>query len=242
MSAEQSANDGPFTSCCYNSKRLDQFPEIMKEHLRFFAQMGVTHFNIVPRQASAPATLKAVREVLGDCHRCKLSKGRIHIVFGSGNADADLMFIGEAPGADEDLQGLPFVGRAGQLLTRIIEAIGLRRDQVYIANILKCRPPGNRNPEEDEVEACEPFLLRQIEVIHPMVIMALGKYAAQTLLKTAVPITRLRGSFHDFMGIRLMPTFHPSYLLRNPSAKRDVWEDVKQVREVLRQLGSVYYR
>jgi len=152
------------------------------------------------------------------------------------------MFVGEAPGADEDVQGLPFVGRAGQLLTRIIQAIDLQREQVYIANILKCRPPGNRDPQPDEVELCEPFLFRQIETIRPLIVVALGKYAAQTLLRTKTPISKLRGTFCEFRGIQLMPTFHPSYLLRNPSAKREVWEDMKRVRDELNQLGSSYYR
>jgi DNA polymerase len=171
-----------------------------------------------------------------------LSSTRRNIVFGTGSEDADLMFVGEAPGADEDRQGEPFVGRAGQLLTRIIQAIELTRKQVYIANILKCRPPENRDPNPDEVESCEPFLFRQIETINPMIVVALGRYAAQTLLRTKTPISRLRGRFVEFRGIQLMPTFHPSYLLRNPSAKRDVWEDMKKVRDELRQLGSRYYR
>jgi DNA polymerase len=154
-------------------------------------------------------------------------------VFGVGNPEADLMFVGEAPGADEDEQGIPFVGRAGQLLTKIIEAIDLRRDDVYIANIIKCRPPQNRNPEPDEVASCEPFLFRQIEVIKPKVIVALGKYAAQTLLRTDAPISRLRGRQFDYRGAKLIPTFHPAYLLRNPSSKREVWEDMKLVRSLL---------
>jgi uracil-DNA glycosylase len=155
------------------------------------------------------------------------------VVFGVGNPDADLMFVGEAPGADEDVQGIPFVGRAGQLLTKIIEAIGLTREQIYIANVIKCRPPGNRNPEPDEVAACEPFLFRQIDAIQPRVIVPLGKFAAQCLLKTADPITRLRGRTFEYRGATLIPTFHPAYLLRNPSAKREVWEDMKKVRSIL---------
>ena len=168
------------------------------------------------------------------CQRCKLhTLGRKQVVFGVGNPDADLMFVGEAPGADEDAQGEPFVGRAGQLLTKIIEAIGLARGDVYIANIIKCRPPGNRNPEPDEVEQCEPFLFRQVEAIKPKVIVALGKFAAQSLLRTAEPITRLRGRAFNYRGATLIPTFHPAYLLRNPSAKREVWEDMKKVRGIL---------
>jgi DNA polymerase len=154
-------------------------------------------------------------------------------VFGVGNPNADLMFVGEAPGADEDEQGEPFVGRAGQLLTKIIEAIGLRREDVYIANVIKCRPPANRNPEPDEVEQCQPFLFRQIDAIKPRVIVALGKFAAQSLLQTTDPITRVRGRTFTYRGATLIPTFHPAYLLRNPSAKREVWEDMKKVRAIL---------
>ena len=168
------------------------------------------------------------------CTRCKLcTLGRSQVVFGVGNARARLMFVGEAPGEDEDKKGEPFVGRAGQLLTKIIEAIGLTREQVYIANVIKCRPPNNRNPETDEVAACEPFLFRQIDVIQPKVIVPLGKFAAQSLLRSMDPITRLRGRQFDYRGAVLIPTFHPAYLLRNPSAKREVWEDMKKVRAIL---------
>jgi uracil-DNA glycosylase len=156
------------------------------------------------------------------------------VVFGTGNPSADLMFIGEAPGADEDVQGEPFVGRAGQLLTKIIEAIQLRRSDVYIANVIKCRPPGNRNPEPDEVATCEPFLFRQIDLIRPRVIVALGTFAAHALLKTDAPISRLRGHVHDYRGgAKLIPTFHPAFLLRSPQRKRDVWSDMKTVRALL---------
>ena len=183
---------------------------------------------------STTEALAGVRSDIGDCTRCKLhTLGRRQIVFGVGNPDADLMFVGEAPGADEDVQGEPFVGRAGQLLTKIIEAIGLAREDVYIANVIKCRPPGNRNPEPDEVDQCEPFLFRQIEIIKPKVIVALGKFAAQTLLRTLDPISRLRGRVYDYRGAKLIPTFHPAYLLRNPSSKREVWEDMKVVRSLL---------
>ena len=181
--------------------------------------------------------LEAVRLDIGpDCSRCKLhTLGRKQVVFGVGNPNADLMFVGEAPGADEDIQGEPFVGRAGQLLTKIIEAIDLKREDVYIANVIKCRPPGNRNPEPDEVEQCEPFLFRQIDSIKPRVIVALGKFAAQCLLKTDAPITRIRGREFTYRDAVLIPTYHPAYLLRNPSAKRDVWEDMKKVRAILSQ-------
>jgi uracil-DNA glycosylase family 4 len=180
-------------------------------------------------------TLNEIRTELGDCRRCKLHAGRTNIVFGVGNPEARLMFVGEGPGADEDEQGEPFVGRAGQLLTQIIGAMGLKREDVYIANVVKCRPAGNRNPEPDEIEACSPFLQAQIDAIRPVVIVALGKFAAQTLLKTETPISRLRGQFHTRGGIAVMPTFHPSYLLRNPAAKREVWEDMKMV---MRKLTS----
>ncbi len=192
--------------------------------------------------ASAPAsqtprlaqeTLAAIREDLGDCRRCKLAAGRQTIVFGQGNPGAALMFVGEAPGADEDEQGLAFVGKAGQLLTKIIEAIGLTRDQVFIANVIKCRPPQNRNPEPEELAACQPFLERQIAAIRPRVIVGLGKFGGQWLLKTAEPISKLRGRLGEYHGIKVMPTYHPAYLLRNPAAKKEVWEDMKTVRALL---------
>jgi DNA polymerase len=177
---------------------------------------------------SSSDALAAVRGDLGDCTRCKLhSLGRTQIVFGVGNPDAELMFVGEAPGADEDIQGIPFVGRAGQLLTKMIEAIGFRRDDVYIANVLKCRPPGNRNPEPDEIEQCEPFLFRQLELVQPKVVIALGAFAARTLLRTDAPISRLRGRVHEYRGVKLIPTFHPSFLLRSPGYKREAWDDLK---------------
>jgi uracil-DNA glycosylase family 4 len=188
--------------------------------------------------ATPADALAAIRIDIGDCTRCKLhGLGRRQIVFGVGNPAADLMFVGEAPGGDEDVQGIPFVGRAGQLLTKIIEAIDLAREDVYIANVIKCRPPGNRNPEQDEVETCEPFLFRQIDVVKPKVIVALGTFAARTLLRTLDPISRLRGRVYDYRGAKLVPTFHPAYLLRNPSSKRDVWEDMKKVRSLLKSEG-----
>ncbi|MEO0592069.1 MAG: uracil-DNA glycosylase [Myxococcota bacterium] len=177
--------------------------------------------------------LADVRAVLGECTRCPLHRGRGTIVFGVGDPQARLMFIGEAPGRDEDLQGEPFVGRAGQLLTRMIAAMSLRRDDVYIANIVKCRPPRNRDPEPNEVHSCEPFLKAQIRAIEPEVIVALGKYAAQTLLGRKTPISRLRGTWSSYEGIALMPTFHPAYLLRNPAEKRPVWQDLQAVMERL---------
>ena len=188
----------------------------------------------VPAGSEAAAGLKALREHIGDCQRCKLAPSRRNIVFGQGNANARLMFVGEAPGADEDEQGLAFVGKAGQLLTKIIESIGLKRDDVFIANVLKCRPPQNRNPEPDEITSCQPFLERQIATIRPRVIVGLGKFAGQWLLKTAEPISRIRGRIGDYEGIRAIPTYHPAYLLRNPGAKKEVWEDMKTVRELLK--------
>jgi uracil-DNA glycosylase len=188
----------------------------------------------VPQFSSSPVSLPAIREEIGDCTRCKLHRlGRRQIVFGVGSPHAALMFAGEAPGRDEDVQGIPFVGRAGQLLTKMIEAIGLARGDVYIANVIKCRPPENRNPEPDEVAACEPFLFRQVETIKPKVIVALGTFAAQTLLKTTDPISRLRGRVFNYGGAKLIPTFHPAYLLRSPERKRDAWEDLKLAKSLL---------
>ncbi len=229
----------------------------LSNQLQFFADLGVTHLRASHPDAGAPilgaaaeaaspppsaTTLEAIREELGDCRRCKLCSGRTHIVFGVGNPRADLMFVGEAPGADEDRQGIPFVGKAGQLLTKIIETMfGLERSQVYIANILKCRPPGNRDPEPDEVEACQNFLFAQIESVDPKIVVALGRYAAQTLLQDQSPISRLRGNFFQYRGRLLIPTFHPSYLLRSPAKKREVWLDMKKVRARLEEMGSSYY-
>lgn len=173
--------------------------------------------------------LDDVRRELGDCRRCKLCTGRKNIVFGSGNPRSELVFVGEGPGETEDLQGVPFVGAAGLLLTKMIEAMGYRRDDIYICNVVKCRPPGNRNPEPDEVAACEPFLRAQLKAIQPRAIVALGKFAAQTLLRDTTPITRMRGNWREYEGIQLMPTFHPAYLLRQPAEKRKAWEDLQQV-------------
>lgn len=189
--------------------------------------------------ADKEAALKAILEEIGDCHRCKLSKGRTHIVFGEGSANARLMFIGEAPGREEDLQARPFVGDAGQLLTKLIEKMGLRREDVYIANIVKCRPPMNRDPQDDEMSTCSQFLDRQIEVISPEVIVSLGKISAYTLLDIKTPlakfsITRTRGKFYEYKGIPVMPTFHPAYLLRNPKDKWLTWEDAQAVLKKLR--------
>ena len=230
----------------------------LRAHLEFAAELGVAGVSRDPAwrvrgdaasslnasseehpvafSRSAAEALVAVRTEIGDCTRCKLhAQGRKQIVFGVGNPEADLMFVGEAPGGDEDIQGIPFVGRAGQLLTKIIEAIDLKREDVYIANVIKCRPPGNRNPEQDEVETCEPFLFQQIDIIKPKVVVALGTFAARALLRTLDPISRLRGRVYDYRGAKLIPTFHPAYLLRNPASKREVWEDMKVVRRLLTQ-------
>lgn len=187
------------------------------------------------RAVPSVENLETIREDLGDCRRCKLHKTRKHIVFGAGNPNARLVFVGEGPGHDEDVQGLPFVGRAGQLLTKIINAIDLSRDDVFICNIIKCRPPGNRNPERDEIDACLPFLKRQLKAIDPAFICALGTFAAQTLLETKTPISKLRGEFHPYEGIQLLPTYHPAFLLRNPNKKRDVWEDVQKLQAAYNQ-------
>lgn len=181
-------------------------------------------------------TLDEVRRELGECTRCKLCNGRTQIVFGSGNPKAELVFVGEGPGEEEDKQGIPFVGAAGQLLTKMIEAMKFSRDTVYICNVVKCRPPGNRNPEPEEIQSCEPFLRAQLRVIKPKVIVALGKFAAQTLLREETAITRLRGQWRQYEGIDLMPTFHPAYLLRSPDEKKKAWMDLQ---EVMKRLGKV---
>ncbi len=178
-------------------------------------------------------TLTDIHAEIGDCRRCNLCEGRTNIAHSTGNQKADLMFIGEAPGADEDAQGKPFVGRAGQLLTKIIEAIGIKREDVFIGNINRCRPPQNRQPVPDEVAQCKPFLLREIAIVRPKVIVVLGNTACQNLLETKVGITKLRGNFLDYYGVKVMPTFHPAYLLRDPSKKRETWEDMKKVRDYL---------
>jgi len=200
---------------------LNKIPEYHSQHIGD---------DMSPRKS---LTLEDVKQELGDCHRCSLGGLRTNLVFGEGNPKSKLVFVGEAPGGDEDIQGRPFVGRAGQLLTRIIEAMGLKRKDVYICNILKCRPPGNRNPKPEEINTCEPFLVKQLRVINPLVICALGTFAAHTLLKTDIPITVLRGKFHSYHGIPLMPTYHPAYLLRNPGAKKQVWEDIQKIMKLL---------
>ena len=204
----------------------------VKRVLRFYEALGVDRVPLTIDNGTE--ALRAVRAEMGECTRCKLQKGRTNIVFGEGNPSARLMFIGEGPGKDEDAKGRPFVGEAGQLLDKLINRMGLRREDVYIANIVKCRPPGNRDPEEDEVESCIGFLNHQIEAIRPEVIMTLGRIAAHMLLGTKVPITKLRGKFQRHGDILVMPTFHPAYLLRNPKDKMLVWADAQ---DVLHKLG-----
>ncbi len=195
--------------------------------------------NTAPALLEPIETIEQIRAEIGpDCTRCKLGTlGRSKVVNSVGNFNAELMFVGEAPGADEDIQGEPFVGRAGQLLTKIIESIGMRREDVFIGNINRCRPPDNRRPEPDESVACRPFLLREVAVIRPKVIVVLGAHAAQNLLETKEPIGKLRGQFHDYLGVKVMPTFHPAYLLRDPHKKREVWDDLKMVRDFLKGKG-----
>lgn len=188
---------------------------------------------IGPTLGDTADTIESIRAEIGECTRCALHTGRTQIVHSTGNFNADLMFVGEAPGADEDEQGFPFVGRAGQLLTKIIEGIGIKREEVFIGNINRCRPPGNRAPEPDETAACRPFILREVAVVKPKVIVVLGATAAHNLLQVKTPISKLRGNFHDYFGVKVMPTFHPAYLLRDPHKKREVWEDMKMVRDLL---------
>ena len=212
----------------------------IRGELEFFRDLGVTDLFLEQKASAVPALvpgslpdLPSLQKFLAGCPRCKLSAGRKTIVFGQGNPKAALMFVGEAPGRDEDEQGLAFVGRAGQLLTKIIEAMGMKREDVYICNVIKCRPPNNRNPEPDEVASCRPFLDEQIRLISPKVIVTLGTFAAQALLETDESIGRMRGRWRTARGVRVMPTFHPAFLLRSPERKKDVWEDMKLVRDHL---------
>jgi uracil-DNA glycosylase family 4 len=236
-----------------------QLKRALSDRIRFYRDLGIYDFyrrpsdkvpafskeTFMPAELTETTTqdlnqnpieaLRLIREDIGDCTRCKLHKqGRKQIVFGVGNPSADLMFIGEAPGADEDAKGEPFVGRAGQLLTNMIKAMGLRREDVYIANIIKCRPPGNRTPERDECETCSPFLMRQIEAIKPKAIVALGAVAAKTLLAVSAPMMELRGRWFDFRGTKLAVTYHPAFLLRDPRQKKETWKDLQMV---MKELG-----
>ena len=215
------------------AQEMQQVLYSLQEYVHCQKEEGVeglpTH---LPEPVFSKAKLLAeIRRELGDCKRCKLHPHRKNIVFGTGNPEARLVFVGEGPGGDEDIQGEPFVGRAGQLLTKIINSISLTREEVYIANIIKCRPPKNRNPEPDEIKACKPFLIKQLDAIQPKIICALGAFAAQTLLETDEKISRLRGRFIPFRNSKLIATFHPAYLLRNSQRKREVWEDMKKIRQ-----------
>ncbi|MCX6357090.1 MAG: uracil-DNA glycosylase [Candidatus Aureabacteria bacterium] len=241
---------------------LDQFRDILRRTGNCLEELRQAGFVVIPRegsesntgaglgtQTSHPAesppaappaeiknpSLESLAHTVTGCRKCGLAGTRGKTVFGSGMVPAPVLFIGEAPGAEEDRQGLPFVGRAGQLLTKMLGAISLNREAVYITNVLKCRPPGNRDPLPDEVTQCEPYLLAQLQCVRPRLIVALGRHAAQTLLKTDTPIGRLRGCFHDYHGIPILPTYHPAYLLRNPAEKRKAWEDLKKVRAFLDQ-------
>lgn len=218
--------------------------EQLKERLNLLQESGLSYIpktynsedimNSTNKVTMPIRVLEDVRNDIGDCTRCKLCRGRTNIVFGVGNPQADLVFVGEGPGAEEDKQGEPFVGRAGQLLTKMIQAMGLAREDVYICNVVKCRPPDNRDPEPDEIDACEPFLKQQLDIIKPKIIVGLGRYACQTLLKTTTAMSKIRGSWHEYNGIQFMPTFHPAYLLRNPPAKKEVWADLQQVMAALK--------
>ncbi len=215
-------------------QRIEEIITDLKNYLEYLKRMGIDSLFVsgnAPQEVSQSKvqTLDEIRRELGDCRRCKLHRTRRTIVFGEGNEKAKLMFIGEGPGYDEDVQGRPFVGKAGQLLTKIIQSIHLEREEVYITNIIKCRPPQNRNPEPDEIQSCHPFLQKQIQSIQPKMICALGTFAAQTLLSTDAKITSLRGRVFELGGIKVLPTYHPAYLLRNPERKREVWEDMKQI-------------
>lgn len=212
------------------SEELEKIINTLKFYADLDEKSGSEFFARCKQKMSKSGELEALKQEIFENECCGLRKTRVNLVFGAGRADAGLLFVGEAPGAEEDLQGLPFIGRAGQLLTKIIEAIGLKRNDVYICNVLKCRPPNNRAPLPTEILACEGYLKRQIKIISPKVICALGKFAAQALLKVPTPISQLRGKFYDYNGVKLIPTFHPAYLLRNPQDKKLVWEDMKKIR------------
>jgi len=210
-------------------------PEDTQEMLKILDGLEENLSPIKKTLVCTPGTLDAVREELGECTRCSLSSSRKNIVFGKGNPHASLVFVGEAPGGDEDVAGEPFVGEAGQLLTRIIQSIKLRREDVYICNVIKCRPPKNRDPKPEEIESCFPFLKKQLEVMRPRLICALGKFAAQTLLETTEKISKLRGKVYEFNHIKVVPTFHPASLLRNPEWKREVWKDMQLIQRLLEE-------
>lgn len=204
-------------------------------YLQYLREKGISFLPSTKKRKSL--ILEEVWKELKNCERCKLHRSRKTIVFGEGDENAKLMLIGEGPGYDEDIQGRPFVGKAGQLLTRILQSIQIKRNEVYITNIVKCRPPGNRTPDSDEIKSCFPFLLKQIQIIQPKIICALGTVSAQTLLQTEAKITSLRGKSFEFLGIKIIPTYHPAFLLRNPEKKIEVWEDIQKVAKALREEG-----
>ncbi len=235
------------------NKELHELLEAVRSQFEYLRDLGLNEVTAPVREDQLPIcptgvvnlagqapcrreSLEDIRADLGDCQRCPLCKSRTQLVYGVGNSDARLVFVGEAPGREEDLKGEPFVGEAGRLLDRILFAMGLQRADVYICNVLKCRPPQNRDPDTEEVSTCEPFLARQLAAIQPQVIVALGRFAVQSLLKNKIPISRLRGEWQEYQGIPLMPTYHPAYLLRNPEGKRDVWDDMRAVRKRLAAL------
>ncbi len=215
--------------------RLGRILDDLERYLIYLKKEGLRGICVgrEVEEVDVEKALEELRREVESCFKCSIAKSRTHVVFGEGSPHAQVFFVGEAPGREEDLQGRPFVGRAGKLLTMAIESLGWKREDVYIGNILKCRPPGNRDPLPEEIENCEPFLIKQIEIIKPKVICALGAYAAKTLLKTKAPITRIRGRFHDYRGIKLFPTFHPAFILRNPQMKREFIEDLRKVKEFI---------
>lgn len=217
------------------ARELREVVSSIKKHIELERLAGTEEVLLPQKVKSELQDLSSLKKKVASCRECELHKTRTNVVFGAGDPRAKLLFVGEAPGMQEDLKGLPFVGRAGQLLTKIIESIGLKRNDVYIANILKCRPPNNRNPFPSEILACEGYLVSQIGLIRPKVICTLGKFAAQTLLRSQETISRLRGRFFEYRGAKLIPTYHPAYLLRNPNDKRLVWEDMKKIRKVLQE-------
>jgi len=233
-----------YTQTSSDIRIIDEAFEEIKTYLRYIKGMGPFELNLpeesikrlegwrFSKGAGQEETLADIRKDLGNCRRCGLYRSRKNIVFGAGNPNARLVFVGEAPGYEEDMVGEPFVGAAGQLLTKIIKAINLSRGDVYICNVIKCRPPGNRNPKPEEIATCSPFLFRQLHAIKPKVICTLGTFAAQTLLQTKAPISELRGHFFTYQGIMVMPTYHPAFLLRNPEKKREVWEDMQNIQKV----------
>jgi DNA polymerase len=223
----------------YESEEPQKIIKDLKDFLKAQKEAGLEWLRL-PKHILSPTILTELKESLQNCTRCRLSSSRTQVVFGEGDPYARLFFIGEAPGAEEDRTGRPFIGKAGELLTRIIEAINLSREQVFISSVIKCRPPGNRNPEKDEINTCRPFLIQQIQAIRPAIICTLGSVATQAILNNNEPITKCRGRFHDYYGIYVIPTFHPAYLLRNPKDKKLVWEDMQKIQALYQKLCLFY--